>query len=115
VDIYGTHKPSYELLRRESSPIESLTVEHQLNKFEVLIRMRGDFPMYTLRGYKLRGLFFGEGNIPVEQQEVTLPDAAPGSETRLELVFTQSEAPSHVQLDVLRPTSFSAYLFDWKP
>lgn len=115
VDLYGARKPSYEVLRRESSPIESLTVEHQLNKFEVLIRVRRDFPMYTLRGYKLRGLFFGEGNIPVEQQEVALSDAAPGSETRLELVFTQSEAPSHVELDVLRPTSFSAYLFDWKP
>jgi beta-glucuronidase len=115
VDIYGTHKSSYDLLRSESSPVESLTVEHQLNKFEVLIRVRRDFPMYTLRGYKLRGLFFGQGNIPVERQEVALPDAAPGSEMRLELVFTQSEAPSHVQLDVLRPTSFSAYFLDWKP
>src|SRR5216684_911990 len=49
VDIYGTHKSSYDLLRSESSPVESLTVEHQLNKFEVLIRVRRDFPMYTLR------------------------------------------------------------------
>jgi hypothetical protein len=72
--------------------------------------------MYTLRGYRLRGLFFGEGNIPTERQVVDLPEAAPGSETKLELVFTQSEAPIHVQIDVLRPTSFfSAYFFDWKP
>lgn len=115
VDVYGARKASYELLRRESSPIESLTVEHRLNKFEVLIKVRRDLPMYTLRGYKLRGLFFGEGNIPVERREMDLPDAAPGSEMRLELAFTQSEAPSHVQLDVLRPTSFSAYSSDWKP
>jgi beta-glucuronidase len=115
VDVYGAQKPSYELLRRESSPIESLTVENQLNKFQVLIRTRRDLPMYTLRGYKLRGLFFGEGNIPVERQEVDLPKAAPGSETQLELAFTQSEVTIHVQIDVLRPTSFSAYLLDWKP
>lgn len=115
VDVYGAHKPSYELLRRESSPIESLTVEHQRNRFQVLIRVRHDLPMYTLRGYKLRGLFFGEGNIPVERQEVDLPDAAPGSETKLELRFTQSDAPIHVQMEVLRPTSFSAYTLDWKP
>jgi hypothetical protein len=59
-------------------------------------------------------LFLGEGNIPVEPQEIDLPDAAPGSETKLELAF-QSEAPLHVQIDVLRPNSFSAYFFDWKP
>ena len=115
VDLNGSHKSSYELLRRESSPIESITLERQLNKFAVLIKVRRDLPMYTLRGYKLRGLFFGQGNIPVEQHEVDLPDAVPGSETRLELAFTQAEAPLHVQIDVMRPTSFSAYCVDWKP
>jgi hypothetical protein len=61
------------------------------------------------------GLFFGEGNIPVERQVVDIPEAAPGSETVLELAFTRSEAPVHVQIDVLRPTSFSAHSLDWKP
>ncbi|MCU1271945.1 MAG: hypothetical protein JWN74_3239 [Acidobacteriaceae bacterium] len=115
VDVYGAHKASYELLRRESSPVESVKVEHQLNKFEVLIRTRGDLPMYTLRGYKLRGLFFGQGNIPIEQQEVALPETAPGSEVKLELLFTQSEPPTHIQIDVLRPTDFSTFSLDWKP
>jgi len=114
VDLYGAPKPSYELLRRESSPIESLTVEHQANKFQVLIRTRGDLPLYTLLGYKVRGLFYGQGNIPVEQQVVALPETAPGSEVKLELSFAQSEAPIHLRIDVLRPTSFSAYSFDWK-
>lgn len=115
VDVYGAKKISHEVLRRESSPIELLTVEHDRNKFQVLITTGRDLPMYTLRGYKLRALFFGEGNIAVERQEVELPEAAPGSETKLELAFTQSEAPMHVQMDVIRPTSFSAYTLDWKP
>jgi beta-galactosidase/beta-glucuronidase len=115
VDVYGAPKPSYDLLRRESSPIESLAVEHQRNKFRVLLKVRRDLPMYTLRGYRLRGLFFGEGNIPVERQVVNLSEISPGGETTVELAFTQSEAPIHVQIDVLRPTSFSAYSFDWKP
>jgi beta-glucuronidase len=115
VDVYGAKKLSYELLRRESSPIELLTVEHEHNKFQVLIRTRRDLPLYTLRGYKLRGLFFGQGNIPLERQEMELTDAEPGSERKLELAFTQSEAPIHVQIDLLRPTSFSAYTLDWKP
>jgi beta-glucuronidase len=115
VDVYGARKASYEVLRSESSPIESLRVERDGNKFYIRIKTRGDLPMYTLRGYKLRGLFFGQGNIPVERQEVEMPDAAPGSETKVELAFSQSESPRHLQFDVVRPTGFSAYLFDWKP
>ena len=115
VDVYGARKQSYEVLRSESSPIESVSVERELNKFQMRIRVRHDLPMYTLRGYKLRGLFFGQGNIPVERQEVDLPEAPPGSDTKLELAFTQSEAPAHVQFDILRPTSFSTYFLDWKP
>ncbi len=115
VDVYGARKASYDLLRSESSPIESLSVERHGNNFHIAIRTRRDLPMYTLRGYKLRGLFFGQGNIPVERQEVDIPDAAPGSETKLELAFSESESPMHLQFDVVRPTGFSAYLLDWKP
>lgn len=88
VDIYGVHKPSFELLRRESSPIESITVERQANKFRVMIRTRGDLPAYTFRGYKLRGLFFGQSNIPIERQEFALPEAALGKAVMVELLFT---------------------------
>jgi hypothetical protein len=85
-------KISHEVLRRESSPIELLTVEHDRNKFQVLITTRRDLPMYTLRGYKLRALFFSQGNIAVERQEMDLPDIAPGSDTKLEL---PSGSPKH--------------------
>jgi beta-galactosidase len=115
VDVYGDRKASYDLLRRECSPIESLTVERELNRFRVHIKTRRDLPMYTLVGYKLRGVFFGHGNIPVEQQEVDLPATAPGRETTLELEFRNPEAASRVQFDVVRPTSFSAYSTDWRP
>ena len=115
VDVYGGHKPSYELLRRESSPIESLAVENHANKCQVRLKARRDLPMYTLRGYRLRGLFFGQGNIPIERQMLDLPEIAPGAETTLELTFTQPEPPIHLQIDVLRPTSFSAYSLDWRP
>jgi beta-glucuronidase len=115
VDLYAARRPSYDVLRREASPIESLGVERDANVFRILITTSGGLPMYTLRGYKLRGLFFGEGNIPVERQEVELPDTDAGDSVRLELAFTTSETPIHVQIDVLRPTLFSAYSVDWKP
>jgi beta-galactosidase len=115
VDVYGAQKGSYEVLRRESSPVESLTVENQLNAFQLRLKTRRDIPMYTLRGYKLRGIFYGEGDIPVERQEVELPDIAPGAETTFDMKFSQSDVPLHVNFDVLRPAGFSAYSRNWKP
>ncbi|MBZ5666300.1 MAG: beta galactosidase jelly roll domain-containing protein [Acidobacteriia bacterium] len=115
VDVYGRPKPSYAVLREESSPIEGFTIENNLNIFRVLLKTRHDLPMYRLRGYKLRGIFYGQGDIPVEQREVAVPELAPGSEAKLDLTFTQSGAPLHVQFDLLRPTRFSAYSSDWRP
>jgi len=114
-NINGERKPSYELLRSESSPIESLTLQPSRNKFEIRIKTRRDFPRYTLKDYKLRGTFFGQGNIPVEKQEVMLPHLVPGSETRWELAFSVSESPVRVHIDVLRPTGFSVCSQDWRP
>jgi beta-galactosidase len=115
VDVCGAQKASYEVLRRESSPVESLTAENHLNAFHLRLRTRHDVPMYTLRGYKLRGTFYGEGDIPVERQAVELPDIASGGKTTVELQFSQSGVPLHVKFEVLRPTGFSAYTRNWKP
>ena len=93
----------------------SLTVENHLNTFQLGLKTRHDVPMYTLRGYKLRGTFYGAGEIPVERQEVELPEVAPGTETTATLTFSQSGVPLHVKFEVLRPTGFSAYSCDWKP
>jgi beta-glucuronidase len=115
VDVYGAKKQSYELLRRESSPIESLSLENHLNALQVILRTRGDVPMYTLRGYKLCGTFYGQGDIPVELQEVEISGLPPASSARLEVKFMQSEVPTRIRLDVMRPTGFSAYSLEWKP
>lgn len=115
VDLYGTRKSSYELLRHESSPIESLTVENNGGTFHLRLRTRRDVPTCTLRGYKVRGVWYGQGNIPVEEQAVELPELAPASDLTLGLAFTQSGVALHVQIDVLRPTGFSCCSMNWKP
>ncbi len=115
VDLYGEQKASYEVLRRESSPVESVTVENHLNAFQLQLKTRRDVPTYTLRGYKMQGIFYGDGDIPVERQEVELSEIASGGETTVNLKFGQSGAPRHVKFDVLRPTGFSAYSKTWKP
>jgi beta-glucuronidase len=115
VDLYGAQKASYEVLRGELSPVESLTVENHLNAFQLRLKTRHDAPMYSLRGYKLRGTFYGEGDIPIEQHEAELPEIAAGNETTVDLIFSQSDVPLHVKFDILRPTGFSAYSRNWKP
>jgi hypothetical protein len=90
-------------------------VENHLNAFRLRLKTRHDFPTYTLRGYKLGGIFYGEGDIPVERQEVELPEMASGSETTVELTFSQSDVPLHVKFDLVRPTGFSAFSRNWKP
>lgn len=114
VDVFGARKPSFEALREESSPISSLSVENHPNSFRVLMKTRNDLPAYTLRGYKLRAVAYNQAAIPLEQQEVALPDLPPASEAQAELAFRQPNTPARVQFDVIRPTHFSAYSFVWK-
>ena len=112
VDIYGSRKASYEMLRRESSPIESLEVEGSLSKFEVTVRTRKQLPVYVVRKYRLRAVLYGYGNIPVEKQDVSVPDLQPGDSARLTFSFAES-TPLRVELEVIRPTGFSAFQQTW--
>lgn len=114
VDVFGVKKPSFEPLREESSPIASLSVENHLNSFRVLVKTRNDLPAYTLRGYHLRAVAYDQAGIPLEQQEIALPDLPPGSESQVEPAFRQPNTPVGVQFDVIRPTRFSAFSFVWK-
>ena len=115
VDLWGKQKASYQVLRHELSPVESLSVENNLNAFQLRVRTRRNLPMYALRGYKLRGIFYGDGQVPLERQEVALPEIASGGEATAALSFTQPGVPLFVKFDVLRPTGFSAYSLNWKP
>jgi beta-galactosidase len=115
VDVYGNQKASYAVLREEASPVESLTIENVLNRFRIRIRTRDTVPMHTLKEYRLRGVFYGQGEIPTEEREAGIPEIAPGSEVQVELAFTQSGAPVCIKFDVLRPTGFPALSILWKP
>jgi beta-glucuronidase len=113
VDLYGVQKGSYEVLRNESSPIDSVVVDGHPNAFRVTVRARNTVPSYTLLGYKLRGVYYGYGEIPIERKEVVLPNLTPGESSVLDVAFTDA-LPWRVQFDVLRPTGFSAFTLQWK-
>ena len=114
VDVYGVRKPSYEELRSESSPVESLSAIGKPGELQVQVKARGVVPAYTLRGYRLRAVAYGFGDIPVERFEALLPDLAPGEQAALTVKFAENR-PARVTLDVLRPAGSSARTLVWKP
>jgi beta-galactosidase len=113
VDVYGNRKGSYDVLRIESSPVESLKVEGHPKEFFVTITSRKTIPAYRLSGYTLRGLYFEYGEIPIERKEVAIPVLEPGQTVALKLSFSAAN-PLHIQFDVLRPGGDSTYTLEWK-
>ncbi len=107
VDVYGHRKPSYEVLREEASPVETLTTTLAGNELKIAWRTRATVPGYTLRGYTLEAVVYGQGDIPVERQRVTLPDLLPGSASGHGFKLTASDT-AEVRVEIRRPTGFSA-------
>jgi beta-glucuronidase len=114
VDVYGERKPSYEVLRAESSPLEAFHVSGKPGELKVQLKTRIAAPAYTLRGYTLRTVVYGFGDIPVERVETRLPEIEPGGQTSTVVTFKEA-LPVRVKLDVLRPTGSSVHTAIWRP
>lgn len=114
VDLFGDRKPSYSILRDESSPIESLNCSGNPSSFTVTVRTRDSIPAYKLTGYKLRGVLYGFANIPLECREASLPVLTPGQLVSIPLQFKERGA-TRVEFDAVRPTGFSAITSVWMP
>lgn len=99
VDLYGPRKPSWEVLRRESSPVESLTLAGR----QVTLKTRATVPAHTLRGCTLRAIAYGRGAIPLAAQSIALPDLPPGA-THTATLQLPSAGIERVTVEVLRGT-----------
>jgi beta-galactosidase len=107
VDVFGARKPSFETLRRESSPVELLEAQPEGAAIRAVVRTRQGIPAYILEGYRLRWTAWGTGDIPLERGETVLPDLAPGD--RAETRFTpRDRSARRVVVEVVRPTGVSA-------
>ena len=112
VDVYGVRKPSYEELRRQSSPIEHLEIAVEAAAVKVRLKTRATAPSYTLRGYQIRAVVYGQGNIPVERLTTAIDTVAAGREFGATMQF-RTAAPVRIDVDVIRPTGFSAASGTW--
>ncbi len=113
VDIYGERKPSWEVLRRESSPVESVRVTGTPAALSVALNSRSGVPSYAITGYRVRGIAYGFGQIPVERAAADLAPIRPGESARVELRFTQTGV-SRILVDILGPDGFSVWTETWR-
>ncbi|MBI4910327.1 MAG: hypothetical protein HY820_42310 [Acidobacteria bacterium] len=113
VDVYGRRKESFEALRRELSPIESLQIRYEEGKLRATLKNRDTLPAYTLKAYTLRVLLEGPGGTILERLEAPIPDLAPGASTTLSLNPAYAKTPLTIHADVLRPNGWSALTEHW--
>jgi len=114
VDLYGTHKPSFDGLRSESSPVEQLLLKAEGSSLVATVVTRSKLPTYALEGYSLRWIVYGFDALPMEKHEAALPRLAAGQTATVPVSF-QEERPRQIQFDVMRPTGFSALTVIWRP
>jgi beta-galactosidase len=113
VDLYGNRKPSFEVLREESSPVEQLELIKTAEGVMIRLAIRRQLPAYSLEGYSLHCIVNSYENLPMEKLIVELPRLEPGArwETRL---IPQETKPLSIRVEVMRPTGFSARTAHWK-
>ena len=107
VDVYSTRKPSFDALRVQASPVESLLLSRTADQYNLEIATRQSLPAYTLRGYVARWLFYGYDDLPMEGKIDRLPALAPGSKVMLK-ANSQMAGLKRVSVEILRPTGFPA-------
>ncbi len=114
VDLYANRKPSFQALRAQASPIESISITRpHPTEFSLKVTSRNTLPAYTLRGYRVRWIAFGYDELPMEGMFDQLPTLRPGGIVTLTTRFKVVEI-LRVTADVLRATGYSAASTEWR-
>ena len=122
VDLQGKHKPSWEVLRKESSPIKSLTVSKPAKTGETMSTtialtsrsLKNDMPAYTLNQYLLTWITYDKNGLPLKTGKKILPSVVPGSNHSHTLEWPVSEDVVKIAVEVFRPTGYSVHNATWQ-
>ncbi len=122
VDVFSKRKPSWEALRRESSPILSLDIskpktDNQTSyaTVEIVTRsLENDLPAYTLKNYLLTWIVYNKLNQPMGTGKRVLPDLPPGSNHTEKIDWPTLSALPRVRVEIFRPTGYSVIDKEWK-
>jgi len=121
VDLFNKPKKSYDVLRRESSPIRTLAIEKSGDSNEIEIRiitrsLADDFPAYTLREYLLVCTAYNQDAQPIDARKISLPDLPPGTNRteKIQLHVPAGQSAVRIFAEVFRPTGYSVLDAQWK-
>ena len=90
-----------------------MTVAGRPEALTVSLKARATVPAYILRGYEVRAVAYGFGEVPIERVSAKLPDIAPGQDIRVPFALKE-KGISRIRVDLLRPTGFSACTEIWR-
>jgi beta-glucuronidase len=121
VDLFGNRKPSWAVLRKESSPIKTLQLAHPTVTAEttsmdcaILTRsLENDLPAYSLREYTLTWIAYNQLGQPMGTGKTTLPSLSPGSHHTERLTWPTFENLDKVRVEIFRPTGYSVEDLEW--
>ncbi|MBN1893438.1 hypothetical protein JW906_03040 [bacterium] len=112
-DLLGGRKLSWEMLRREMSPVRSLRIEAPFGEDSIRVPVRletrsleRDMPAYTLRNYVLIWTVYNSLEQPVQAGKLALPDLPPGSRFERELSFAAPLEIRRIRAEIFRPTGY---------
>lgn len=106
VDLYGARKPSYDVLRYGSGPVENLSGWLHDGILHITLHTRKQIPAYTLKNYLLRWTVYADQNIPLEEGSKILPDLKPGTDFSYDSKIV-SPQPEKIIIEVVRPMGVS--------
>lgn len=115
VDLFNRPKPSWEALRREASPIRSLSIGEPIHSektthsiVEIVTRsLENDLPAYTLRDYLLVWIAYNNKDLPIGTGKKVLPEITPGSTHQAEIEWPTGDSLKRIRVEVFRPTGYS--------
>lgn len=103
VDLYANRKPSFNALRAQFSPIESIELRaSDAGSYTLRIASRNALPSYTLCNYRVRWIVFGYDDLPMDGRIDELKNLEPGSTITLTASFPRATVRRMV-VDVLSP------------
>lgn len=122
VDLAGRRKPSWEALRREASPIRSLTIEPPTSdggvsraRVRLITRaLEDDLPAYTLRGHRLVWTVFDRNDLPRANGQIALPDLPPGVTFTESVRWPRIEEAVRLDVELRRSTGDLVQASGWR-
>ena len=119
-DLLGGRKLSWEMLRKEMSPVRSLRIEAPIEEDSIRVPVRlvtrtldRDMPAYTLRNYILIWTVTNSLEQPVQAGKWTLPELPPGSSYERELCFAAPLEIRRIHAEIFRPTGYPVLDAEW--